>query len=88
MTPAKRRRYRALFGKLKVRWGTRFVYAELDGMRWRDEYQIVAADADSVVVQAHSEVFERDVLTQIYFEGDCYWFWMPWGFREFFRRVS
>ena len=88
MTPAKRRRFRALFGKLKVRWGTRYVYTEYEGAKSKDEYRIIAIDADSVVVRCYSELFEREVLMQIYFEDDHYWFCTLWGFREYFRRVS
>ena len=83
-----RRRWRALFGKLKVRWGTRFVYSEYDGAKFKDAYRIVASDAESVVVQTYSDLLERQVVTQIYFERNYYWFWTLWGYREFFRRIS
>jgi hypothetical protein len=60
----------------------------LDGFKSKEEYVIVASDSRSVVVRLYNPVFDEEQLTQIYFEDDHYWFWTPWGLREFFRRVE
>lgn len=71
-----------------VRWGTRYVYVQLDESKWKDTYEIVAQDSVSVVVRKFNDVLNEDRLSQIFFEDDCYWFWTPWNMREFFRRVK
>ena len=87
-TPASLRRFRSIFGKMIVRWGTRYVYIELGGSQWKDGYKIVAKDAVSVVVSGFNDVLGEERLSQIFFEDDYYWFWTPWNMREFFRRVQ
>jgi hypothetical protein len=86
-TPAELRRFKAIFGKMLVRWGTRYVYVQLGESNWKDTYEIVAQDSVSVVVRSFNDVLNEDRLSQIFFEEDCYWFWTPWNMREFFRRV-
>ena len=81
------KRFKSLFGKLVIRWGKGFVYTEYNGSKYKDAYEIVAKDSVSVVVRAFSEVLNEERLTQIFFEKDHYWFWTPWGMREYFRRV-
>ena len=87
MTAAQRRRYKALFGKLIVRWTARFCFTQLDDSKWKDPYELIGRDSVSVVVRAYNEVFEETRLTQVFFENNHYWFWTPWGSREFFRRI-
>jgi len=88
MTAAKRRRYKSLFGRLVVRWTARFCYTQLDESKWKDRYELIDRDSVSVVVRAFNDVFDEMRLTQIFFEIDHYWFWTPWGYQEFFRRVA
>jgi hypothetical protein len=87
-TPAKLRRFKSLFGKLTVRWTKSKQYADLEGFKTSDAYEVVASDSVSVVVRGYSHIFEETRVSQIFFEKDHYWFWTPWGWREFFRRVE
>ena len=87
-TPARLRRFKSIFGKLVIRWGRRFVYTEYNGSKVKDPYEILAIDSASVVIRGFNEVLNESRLTQIFFEKDCYWFWIPGGMREFFRRVK
>lgn len=87
-TPRQFRRFKALFGKLVVRWTRQYQHTDLKGFKDREKYEIVAMDSVSVVVKSYDSVFEEDRVTQIFFESDFYWFWTPWGMREFFRRVN
>lgn len=87
-TPASLRRFKSIFGKMTVRWGTRYVHIEFDEFKWKDTYEIVAKDSVSVIIKSFNDVLGEDRLSQIFFEGDYYWFWTPWELREFFRRVK
>ena len=77
-----------MFGKLIVRWGKGCVRTDLEGFRSKETYEIVARDSVSVVVRSFNEVLGEERLLQLFFERDYYWFWTPWGMREFFRRVK
>ncbi len=88
LSPSKLRRFKALFGKFVVRWGRGKIYTELDGWKDSGPYEIVASDAESVVVRTHDAIFDRPVLHQIHFEGDHYWIALDGGFCEWFRRVK
>jgi hypothetical protein len=88
VTPKRLERFKSLFGKLVIRWGQRFVYTEYNGSKFKDAYRVVASDSVSVVVRGYNEILNEERLTQIFFEKNRYWFWTPWGMREFFRRVK
>jgi hypothetical protein len=88
MTPKRLHRFKSIFGKLLIRWGNGTVYTEFDGIKSKDPYEIIAKDSVSVVVRTFNEVLNEERLTQIFFEKGHYWFWTPWGMREFFRRVK
>ena len=88
-TPAKLKKFKSIFGKLIVRWGRQYVYTDYEGMKSKDNYEILGSDSVSVVIRADNDVLNEQRIQQIFFEGDdCYWFWTPWGMREFFRRVK
>ena len=86
-TPAKLRKFKAVFGKLIVHWQNGYCNTEFDGAKSRERYEIVASDSVSVVIRYFHDVLGEERLQQIFFEDDYYWFWTVWGMREFFRRV-
>jgi len=86
-TPKRIRFLKSLFGKLIIRWTRTRYYAELDGYRSVEKYDVVARDDDSVVIRARDWTGEQK-LTQIHFEGED-WYWVPAGvFQEWFRRIK
>ena len=88
LTPARLRKFKSIFGKLKVRWGNGLVTTEYNGFKWKDAFEIIGRDSVSVVIRGYNEILGEDRIQQIFFEPDYYWFWTPWGMREFFRRVK
>jgi hypothetical protein len=86
-SPGTFRKFKALFGKLIVRWDHEVCHTELDGHRSTIKYRIVARDAVSVVISSRSEFLGETRLQQIYFDGDKYWVALPGGICEFFRRL-
>ncbi|HEY4260196.1 MAG TPA: hypothetical protein VGM98_08550 [Schlesneria sp.] len=74
------RRFKALFGKFVIRWGRTKCYSELDG--WED-----SGDDSSVVIRHPHSIAKQNVLKQIHFEGDCYWFALDGSMNEWFRRI-
>ena len=87
-TPNPPNRSKSILGKLVIRWGKGVVCSEYDGSKFKDAYEVVASDSVSVVIRGYHELLNEERLTQIFFEKDHYWFWTPWGMREFFRRVK
>jgi hypothetical protein len=86
--PQSLRKFKAIFGKLAVKWGRRFYHTELDGHRRSARYEVVASDASSVVVRSRDELSGEDQLQHIHFDGDYYWVALSGGsLCEFFRRV-
>jgi len=86
-TPAKLRKFKAIFGKLIVHWKDGHLITEFDGVKSRETYKIVASDSVSVVIRYFHDIVGEVRLQQIFFEDDHYWFWTVWGMREFFRRA-
>lgn len=81
------RKFKSIFGKLIVRWTARRCHFEFDetrfkGSRWSRPYDVVASDETSVIVRSDG------VLSQLHFEGDCYWIAVGGVLCEFFRRVG
>jgi hypothetical protein len=87
-SPHALRKLKGLFGKLVVRWGRGVYVTELDGHQTSVRYEVVATDAESVVVRFRDELSGSDQLQQIHFAGDYYWIALTGGaIFEFFRRV-
>jgi hypothetical protein len=84
--PEALRKLKALFGKLVVRWGHNKCHTDLDGCKDTAAYEVIASDADSVVVRFPDPADPRGRLRHIHFEGDHYWLWAG-GIREYFKRV-
>ncbi len=83
-TPQGTRRFKAIFGKLRVRWTRNYLATEYEGTRQRTPYTVVATDELSVVV-----LLDNSQLRQITFEGrDHYWLGAHGMLCEHFRRVK
>jgi hypothetical protein len=83
-TPEGTRRFKAIFGKLRVRWTRKYVATEYEGARLRTPYTVVASDELSVVV-----LLENSQLRQITFEGrNHYWLGVQGMLCEHFKRVK
>ena len=87
-TPQRLRKLKSLFGKLTVRWTRAKFYSNYEGCLESGSYEIVASDAESVVVRFYDDILQQDRLRQIYFEGDYYWFALWGNLTEWFRRVE
>ena len=52
---AKKRRFGGLFGKLELRYTPKYVHHRLRGFEYRGRYDVVAEDAESIVIRIHSD---------------------------------
>jgi hypothetical protein len=86
--PPRHSKFRAIFGKLKIRWTRRRYYTEFMGSKKRGNYEIVASDESSLVVRTY-EADGEPALRQIHFDGpDTYWVGC-WGMLcEYFKRIK
>lgn len=85
--PSKTRKFKAIFGRLTVRWERGKLHSAFEEPLDVQTYRVVASDDYSVVIQLDCSVFgER--LVQIHFEGDDYYYLDAWGFLEYFKRVE
>jgi hypothetical protein len=73
-----------------VRWERTKYHSDLDGHLTSSAYEIVAQDADSVVVRIPDSITDQPILVQIYFDGDdSYRLATRFsGFVEWFKRVK
>jgi hypothetical protein len=58
---AKQRRIGAIFGKLELRYTPRFCFLTLNRMTTRERYEVIAEDADSIVVRTYSDQMRKRV---------------------------
>lgn len=56
---AKQRRIGAIFGKLELRYTRTFCFVTLNGITTRERYDVVAEDADSIVVRTYSDQMKK-----------------------------
>lgn len=88
LSEAKFRYFRSIFGKLVIRWGPKTYWADYEGTRSRQSYEVIATDASSVVVLVWSDLLQERILRQINFEdADHYWMALSGNLCEHFRRV-
>lgn len=85
--PATVRKLKSLFGKMTIRWTARRCHIELNGERRSEPYEVVAKDANSVVVRVRG-IGDELVLSQIHFERDYYWVATCLPLNEYFRRID
>lgn len=87
--PARRKRkLKALFGKLQLRFTRTRCHAILNGSSWVDGYKVVAKDETSVAILIEGPD-TKPKISHIHFEGAHFWINIGNGrLREFFRRVK
>ena len=89
--PAAVRRFKALFGKMVVRWDRLRCHIDLDGYQTSYPYQVVAVDDQCVIIRTAAGIIGQPEFCQLMFQGDDrYWLPVmncPW-MHECFRRVT
>lgn len=90
-TAEQNRRFRALFGKLVVRWTPTRCLSEMDDFRGSCRYTVLGSDEQSVAVYREcTPAFpSNENICHIHFDGDEYYYVHIAGTRliEYFRRV-
>jgi len=85
---ARKRKLKALFGKLELRYTRTRCYASLNGCNWVQRYKVLAKGDTSVPIAVEDESGGNPKIDHIHFEGPHYWINIGNGrLREFFRRV-
>lgn|GEM_PF-5476744 len=75
--------FKRLFGKMTLKWGSKYVTSEIDGYVDKEPYEVVATDASSVVIR-----LESGEIRQLHFvNDDLYFLVVGNGWCEYFRRV-
>ena len=80
-------RFKAIFGKLIVRYTRRKIHSEYQGSRDSIDYEVLGSDADSVVIMVSGQVAALRRIQHVHFEGKYYWITLD-GMREYFRRID
>ena len=73
----------ALFGKLKIKYGRKYIRTELNDHKTKNQYRVLAADYESVAILVEEE---QPLIFHIHFEGEYYWICLG-KFREYFKKV-
>jgi len=88
LSPERRRKFLAVFGKLEVTYTRTRIRAVFGDHRSAERYELLAADSESVAIRyLNSQLTGEWHLQHIHFEGrDRYWIALGPN-REWFRRV-
>lgn len=57
----KKRRFAALFGQLELRYTSRYVHHQLRDFKYRERYDVVTEDAESIVIRVHTEGIKKQI---------------------------
>ena len=89
LTPQKRRKFLAIFGKLRVTYTRTRIRGIYGDYRFAQRYQVVAMDSDSVAIRYEdTQVTGQWRIQHVHFEGQNH-YWIALGRnREWFRRVK
>ncbi|HZS26551.1 MAG TPA: hypothetical protein VFB76_04930 [Candidatus Angelobacter sp.] len=83
----RKRKLKALFGKLQLRFTRTRCYASLNGVNWVHRYKVLAKDETGVAILTE-EPDTHPRISHIYFESIYFWIHIGNGrLREFFRRM-
>jgi hypothetical protein len=85
-----RKRFAAIFGKLRIRYTRQKIYSELNGDLDSLSYEVIAADPESVAIRCKMGIADEcERITHIHFEGDKY-YWITIGpnLVEWFKRIN
>lgn len=86
LTPERRRKFLAIFGRLRLTYTRRRIHGALGEYRFTHPYEVLAADSDTVAIRYRDEAGTSEWRIQhIHFEGDHYWIALGRN-REWFRR--
>lgn len=55
----KKRQFARLFGRLELRYTRKYVYHKLPDFHYRSRYEVVAEDAESLVIRIHSDELKK-----------------------------
>jgi hypothetical protein len=83
---AQLRKLKSMFGTVVIRWDRKQYRVDYGTHSQSIDYEIVAKDADSVIIRHQDPWTGIPCLLQINFEGDRYWF-AARRFIEWFRRA-
>ena len=61
LTGAKKRIFSGLFGKLELRYSQKYVHVRLRGFEYRERYEVLAEDTDSIVIRLHSDELKMKI---------------------------
>jgi len=89
LTPQKRRKFLAIFGKLRVTYTRTRIRGIYEDYRFTQRYEVVAMDSDSVAIRYEdTQVTGQWRIQHVHFEGQTH-YWIALGRnREWFRRVK
>ena len=87
---AKRKKFKLLFGRLRVRFTRTRIYSECEGRKSVTPYRVAAKDAHSVAILAPGLLDpDEQEIYHIHFEGRYYWIRLALAnFPEYFRRIE
>lgn len=83
----KRKKLASIFGHLTLRYTRTRLYSDYQGHKEIEQYEIIAADSDSVAIRRWDTLLEEWRIRHIHFEGDRYWISIGRQ-REWFKRVT
>ena len=88
LSPERRRKFLAIFGKLRVTYTPTRIRGVFGDYRFTQRYETLATDCDSVAIRYEdTQVTGRWCIQHIHFDGhDRYWIALGRN-REWFRRV-
>jgi hypothetical protein len=89
LTPEKRRKFLAIFGKLRITYTRTRIRGIYGDYRFAQRYEVVATDSDSVAIRYEDkQVTGQWRIQHIHFEGENH-YWIALGRnREWFKRVK
>ncbi len=88
--PARRKKFKLLFGKLRIRFTRTRIYSEFEGEKLVTRYRVAAKDARSAAILAPGLLDpDEQEICHIHFEGKYYWIWPALAkFPEYFRKIK
>lgn len=87
-TPERRRKFLAIFGRLRLTYTRRCIHGVLGDYRFTHPYEVLAVDSDTVAIRYRDEgVTSEWRIQHIHFEGDHYWIALGRN-REWFTRTE
>lgn len=83
----KRRLFASIFGHLTIRYTWTRFYTNFKGHKETKQYEVVAADSDSVAVVRWDSLLQEFRIRHIHFQGERYWISIGRQ-REWFKKIK